>query len=315
MVPDSSSNTWLGCRTGETEQIMNYVLVTTARNEEAYIEQTIRSVAGQSVLPEKWVIVSDGSTDRTEEIIKHNMTGKPWIELLIRPERKDRSFSGKAHAFNEGCRLLQDVDYDIIGNLDADVSFEPDYMECLVEKFEMDPELGVAGTDYIEGEFHSYRDSYISESHVNGQIQMFRKECFDEIGGYVPYPYGGIDWIAVTTARMKGWKTWSFPDRVFNHLRRMGTEGSSVLGARFHYGKKDYFLGGHPLWQVFRGTFQMTKRPYVLGGLAIIGGYVWAWMTGMEKAVSPELQKFYQKEQLNRLKGLSLTRFWKKHQD
>jgi glycosyltransferase involved in cell wall biosynthesis len=286
-----------------TKESMKYVLVTTARNEEAYIEQTLRSVVNQSFLPEKWVIVSDGSTDRTEEIVKKYLSANPWIELLVRPQRTDRSFSGKAHAFNEGCKLLEDVDYDIIGNLDADISFEPEYMKCLIEKFERDPELGVGGTDYVEGEFHSFRDSYISENHVNGQIQMFRKNCFDEIGGYLPIPYGGIDWVAVTTARMKGYRTRSFQDRVYNHLRKMGTEGTSVLGARFHYGKKDYFLGGHPLWQIFRSVFQMTKKPYATGGIALLAGYGWAWIT-IKKQVPKDLEQFHRVEQMNRLKGM-----------
>jgi glycosyltransferase involved in cell wall biosynthesis len=282
---------------------MKYVLVTTARNEEAYIGETLRSVVSQTRLPERWVIVNDGSTDNTEAIVREYLAGHPWIELYTREQRADRSFSGKAHAFNEGCGHLDGVEYDLIGNLDADLSFEPDYMESLLGKFEEDPELGIGGTDYIEGEFHSFRDSYISENHVNGQIQMFRKECFIEIGGYTPIPYGGIDWVAVTTARMKGWKTRSFSDHVYNHLRKMGTEGTNVLGSRFHYGKKDYFLGGHPLWQVFRSTFQMTKKPYIAGGAALLAGYVWAWAT-MKKQVPAELERFHRAEQMNRLKGI-----------
>jgi glycosyltransferase involved in cell wall biosynthesis len=291
----------------DIKESMKYVLVTTARNEEAYIEQTLRSVVNQSLLPEKWVIVSDGSTDRTEEIVKKYLSTNPWIEMLVRPQRKDRSFSGKAHAFNEGCRLLVDKDYDVIGNLDADVSFEKDYFKFLLGEFAKDPELGVAGTDYVEGDFHSYQDSYISENHVNGQTQMFRRACFDEIGGYQPIPYGGIDWVAVTTARMKGWKTRSFSDHVFDHLRKMGTEGTSVLGARFHYGKKDYFLGGHPLWQIFRSVFQMTKKPFVMGGMALLAGYGWAWMT-MKKQVPKDLEKFHRVEQMSRLRTIFRNR-------
>jgi glycosyltransferase involved in cell wall biosynthesis len=291
----------------DIKESMKYVLVTTARNEEAYIEQTLRSVVNQSLLPEKWVIVSDGSTDRTEEIVKKYLSTNPWIEMLVRPQRKDRSFSGKAHAFNEGCRLLVDKDYDVIGNLDADVSFEKDYFKFLLGEFAKDPELGVAGTDYVEGDFHSYQDSYISENHVNGQTQMFRRACFDEIGGYQPIPYGGIDWVAVTTARMKGWKTRSFSDHVFDHLRKMGTEGTSVLGARFHYGKKDYFLGGHPLWQIFRSVFQMTKKPFVMGGMALLAGYGWAWIT-MKKQVPKDLEKFHRVEQMSRLRTIFRNR-------
>ncbi len=166
------------------------------------------------------------------------------------------------------------------------------------------PELGVAGTHYIEGDFHSFRDSYINVHHVNGQIQLFRRKCFEDIGGYVPIKGGGIDWVAVTTARMKGWLTYSFSERVFHHHRKMGTAESNELKSRFHYGKKDYFLGGHPLWQLFRSTFQLAKKPYVLGGVCLFSGYMWCWLTRHERPVSPELMKFHRKEQLDRLRKL-----------
>lgn len=282
---------------------MRYVLITTARNEEQYLEETIHSVIRQTVLPLRWVIVSDGSTDRTEEIVAKYLPDHPWMDLLALPGRAERSFSGKADAFNRGLGRIDSLDYEYIGNLDADVSFGEDYFAYLLGELDRDPELGVAGTDYVEGDFHSFRDSYISENHVNGQIQMFRRACFDQIGGYLAIPYGGIDWVAVTTARMKGWKTRSFSDRVFNHLRRMGTEGTNVLGARFHYGKKDYFLGGHPLWQIFRSTFQMTKKPYVLGGTLLLAGYLWASAT-MEKQVPEDLERFHRGEQMKRLRGI-----------
>lgn len=177
-------------------------------------------------------------------------------------------------------------------------------MAFLLGKFETMPELGVAGTHYVEGDFHSWTDSYINVHHVNGQIQLFRRACFDDIGGYVPIRGGGIDWVAVTTARMKGWLTWSFGERVFHHHRKMGTAGTSELGARFHYGKKDYLLGGHPLWQLFRATFQMTKPPYFTGGLCLLAGYVWCWIRGQERVVSPELMSFHRREQMQRLREL-----------
>jgi hypothetical protein len=170
------------------------------------------------------------------------------------------------------------------------------------------PDLGVAGTHYLEGDFHSFRDSHINPDHVNGQCQLFRRECFEQIGGYVPIRGGGIDWVAVTTARMRGWTTRSFGDRTFKHYRKMGTAGGNELRARFHYGKKDYFLGGHPLWQVFRSAFQLTKRPYIFGGLALMAGYLWCWITAHERPVSPELMKFHRGEQMVRLKGLLRSR-------
>lgn len=281
-----------------------YVLITPARNEAAFIEKTIQSVIAQTMLPARWVIVSDGSTDGTDEIVEKYIPGRPWLELVKLPPRKDRNFAAKVNAFRAGHERVKDIPFEVIGNIDADVSFQEDYFEFLLGKFEAMPELGVAGTHYIEGDFHSFSDSYINVHHVNGQCQLFRRKCFDDIGGYVPIKGGGIDWVAVTTARMKGWLTYSFAERSFHHHRKMGTAGGSELGARFHYGKKDYFLGGHPLWQVFRSTFQMAKRPYVIGGVCLMAGYVWCWVTARERPVSPQLMKFHRGEQMMRLKAL-----------
>jgi glycosyltransferase involved in cell wall biosynthesis len=284
--------------------MLDYVLVTPAHNEADLIEQTIRSVVAQTVLPKRWVIVSDGSIDGTDEIVRRWQHGRPWLELVTLPPRQERHFAAKVLAFRAGFERLAGLTYDIVGNVDADVSFEPDYFAYLLEQFEADPGLGVAGTHYIEGEFHSYRDSYIDVRHVNGQVQLFRRRCYDDIGGYVPIKGGGIDWVAVRTAQMKGWQTHSFPDRLFHHHRKMGTAGTSELGSRFHYGKKDYLLGGHPLWQLFRCTFQMAKKPYAVGGMALLAGYLWCWLARRERAVPPELMAFHRAEQLSRLKRL-----------
>jgi poly-beta-1,6-N-acetyl-D-glucosamine synthase len=283
---------------------LDYVLITPARNEADYIEKTIQSVINQTMLPKRWIIVSDGSTDGTDEIVQKYTSGREWLELVRLPERKERNFAAKVLAFNSGYERVKDLSFDIIGNLDADISFEKDYFAYLLQKFEEMPGLGVAGTHYIEGDFHSFKDSYINVHHVNGQCQLFRRKCFEDIGGYVPIKGGGIDWVAVTTARMKGWSTYSFSDRMFYHHRKMGTAGSNELMSRFNYGKKDYFLGGHPLWQLFRGTFQMAKKPYLVGGLALLLGYFWCWVTRFERPVSEELMVFNRKEQLERLKML-----------
>ncbi|MEY6434007.1 glycosyltransferase [Thioalkalicoccus limnaeus] len=283
---------------------LEYVLITPARNEAEFIELTLRSVVAQTVLPKRWVIVSDGSTDGTDELVEKYQKGRPWLELVRLPERKERDFAAKVNAFEVGYGRVKNLDFDIVGNVDADVSFAADYFEYILTQFEGNKCLGVAGTHYIEGNFHSYKDSYINVYHVNGQVQMFRRSCYEDIGGYVPIKGGGIDWVAVTTARMRGWETYSFGERIFNHHRKMGTAGGSEIKARFHYGKKDYFLGGHPLWQLFRSAFQLTKKPYVVGGLALMSGYMWYWVSGQERAVSPQLMAFHRQEQMTRLRGL-----------
>jgi glycosyltransferase involved in cell wall biosynthesis len=285
-----------------------YVLITPAHNEAAFIEKTIRSVLAQTVLPLAWVIVSDGSTDGTDAIVERYQAGRDWLRLLKLPPRDDRNFASKARAFNEGYALVRDLPFDVVGNVDADISFPEDFMAFLLERFEAMPELGVAGTHYTEDGFHSFSDSYISDNHVNGQCQLFRRECFQSIGGYASVRGGGIDWIAVTTARMQGWQTRSFAERTFEHHRKMGTAGMSEIGARFHYGKKDYFLGGHVLWQMCRAGFQMTKKPYVIGGLCLLAGYAFGFATRQPRAVSRELMAFHRREQMARLKQLFRNR-------
>ena len=128
--------------------------------------------------------------------------------------------------------------------------------------------------------------------------------AFEEVGGYTPIKWGGIDWIAVRTARLKGWQTRSFSEKFFYHHRPMGATESNTWKARFDYGRKDYFLGNHPLWQVFRVSFQMMKRPYVLGGLALLSGYFYSFASRMERPVAAELLRFHRQEQLERLKHL-----------
>ena len=286
-------------------QQLAYVLITAARNEEKVIEQAIRSVVSQNPPPRRWVIVSDGSTDRTDDIVRKYLAEYPWMELLRMPERRDRHFAAKVQCFNAGYERFRGEDFDIIGNLDADITFEGDYFEFLLAKFAADPRLGVAGTPFVEGNV-SYDFRFASVEHVSGACQLFRRQCFEEIGGYVPVKGGGIDWIAVTTARMKGWKTRTFVERVCHHHRPMGTESRGRLKARFMLGWQDYYLGGHPLWQLFRGCFQMARKPYLLGGLFLLAGYWWAWMTRVKRPISSELMRFHRHEQIERLRHLLL---------
>jgi glycosyltransferase involved in cell wall biosynthesis len=281
---------------------MKYILITPARNEQAFISKTLTSVCAQTVRPERWVIVDDGSTDRTAEIVESYARQHRWIETISRPQRLDRSFAAKVHAFNAGVERVKTLQYDVIGNLDADLSFEPDYLEFLLQKFHDDPDLGVAGTPFIENGYDSAKDSFEGENHVAGGCQLFRRECWQEIGGYVPNRAGGIDWIAVTTARMKGWKTRSFAQKRFHHYRSLGTAERGVLSALFSYGEKDYYLGNSPIWQLFRFAYRSTKRPVVLGGLALFAGYCSAALHRIERPVSPVLMRFHRREQLEKLK-------------
>jgi biofilm PGA synthesis N-glycosyltransferase PgaC len=286
-----------------TDQL-RYVLITPARNEEAFIEGTIRTVTSQTVPPRKWVIVSDGSTDKTDQIVSKYLVDYPWIELIRLPEGRNRSFAAKVHAFNAGYEKLNGLEYDIVGNLDADLSFDAGYCEFIVSKFREDESLGVAGTVFKEEGYSSDRQSFEGHNHVAGGCQLFRRRCFEEIGGFIPNEAGGVDWIAVTTARMMGWKTKSFREKCFFHHRHLGTAERSLLSSLFSYGEKDYYLGGHPMWELFRITYRLTKRPYVLGGLALAAGYTSAMLRRMKRPVSKELMRFHRREQLRKLRAI-----------
>jgi len=282
-----------------------YVLITPARNEEAFIEKTIQSMIQQTILPIKWVIVNDGSTDNTGNIVKQHLLKHSWMELVEIPQRQDRSFAKKVHSFNSGLERVNRLEYDVIGNLDADISFDKDHFEFLLSKFREDSSLGVAGTVFREdGGYSSETDSFEGHTHVSGQCQLFRRQCFAEIGGYVPHRAGGIDWIAVVTARMRGWKTQSFRERWFFHHRHLGTAERGPLASSFSYGQKDYYMGGHPVWELFRVTYRVTKKPYLLSGGALGLGYVWAFLSRTPRPVSDEFIKFHRGEQMTKLKAI-----------
>src|SRR5947208_4020281 len=284
---------------------MEYVLITPARNEEAFIRKTLDSVVAQTLLPERWVIIDDGSTDHTAEIVESYAKRHPWIELVRRGQDGDRNFASKAHAVNAGLERVQSLGFEIVGNLDADVSFEPNYMEFLMQKFSEDPELGVAGTPFTQnGDYDSSKDSFEGENYVAGPCQLFRRECFQEIGGYVPNRAGGLDWIAVMTARMKGWKTRSFSEKRFHHHRTLGTAGQGALRALFSYGEQDYYLGGSPIWQLFRVVYRLMKPPLIIGGLALLAGYCWAGLRRIRRPVSRELMRFHRREQMKKLRAI-----------
>lgn len=284
---------------------VRYVLVTPARNEEKNIERTIQSMICQTHLPLKWVIVNDGSTDATASIVARYLAEHKWIELVEMPLRRDRSFAAKVNSFNAGYERVKHLQYDVIGNLDADLSFEKDYLEFLLKKFSEDPSLGVAGTIFKEaGGYSTDTDSFEGQTHVPGGCQLFRRECFSDVGGYIPIKAGGIDWIAVTTARMRGWKTRSFREKAFFHHRSLGTAERSALASGFSYGEKDYYLGWHPLWEAFRVLYKITKRPYVVGGAVLGTGYLWAFVKQTPRAVSKELMLFHRAEQMLKLKTI-----------
>jgi poly-beta-1,6-N-acetyl-D-glucosamine synthase len=279
---------------------LSYVLITPAKNEEAFIELTIQSVINQTILPLKWVIVSDGSTDRTEQIVTEYASQHPWIELMRMPNREERHFAGKVYAFNAGYVRVKDQKYEIVGNLDADITFEKDYFEFLLARFSENPKLGVGGTPFRE-EGQQYDFRFTNIEHVSGACQLFKRECFTSIGGYVPLKVGGIDLVAVITARMKGWETRTFTEKFCEHHRKTQSGKHSSATAKFRSGYHDYLMGNPPGWQTVRSIYQMTKKPVIAGGFLLLAGYFWAFLKRAERPVSLELVAFRKQEQRRRL--------------
>src|SRR5262245_19956593 len=283
---------------------LTYALITPVRNESEFIARTIQSVVSQTRRPLQWVIIDDGSTDQTADIVRQHSAGHGWIELIQMPKRTGRSFSSKVQSFNAGYDRVKQLAFDVIGNLDGDISFDEDYLAFLVGKFESDPGLGVTGTVFREENYNSALDSFEGRNHVAGGCQLFRRRCFEEVGGFVPNHCGGVDWIAVTTARMLGWKTRSFNEKYFFHHRPLGTAGRSLIGRAFVYGQKDYYLGGHPLWELFRVAYRMTRKPYLVEGLALGAGYSSLLLRRAKRPVGERFVRFHRSEQMNKLRTI-----------
>jgi glycosyltransferase involved in cell wall biosynthesis len=291
---------------------LTYALITPAWNEAANLDGVIRSVADQTLLPVRWVIVSDGSTDGTDEIVQSYCRRYAWVTLLRLERSPDRHFAGKAHAVNAGYESLKGIDFDLVGNLDADITLPPDYYEFLLGKFNEMPDLGVAGTPFIEDAgspgSHSYGNAMANLDHVSGACQLFRRRCFKEIGGYTPIKGGGIDWVAVTTARLRGWTTRTFVERTCFHHRAMGTADRNRVKARFRHGQEDYWVGNHPVWEIARGLFQMKNKPLIFGGLSLMLGYTCAWLSRKPNPIPQELRSFHRTEQLKRIRRMFVSK-------
>jgi len=279
-----------------------YVLITPARNEAQFIELTLKSVVSQTVKPMKWVIVSDGSTDGTDDIVKKYASEHSWIELLRMPERSERHFAGKVHAFNAGYEKVAYLPYEVIGNLDADTSFDEDYFCFLLRRIVEDPGLGIVSGQLVDTNSGKSYSEKTNADYVSGPCQVFRRECFEAIGGYQPMKSGGVDLVAVLGARAKGWKVRAFMDRTCLHHRQMNGAQMTGYRERLHRGRMDYLLGSHPLWELFRGIYQMKNKPYLIGGALILYAYFSRQLQGSERTMPEDLIAFRRKDQMERLK-------------
>lgn len=278
-----------------------YVLVTAARNEAQFIGHTLQSIAEQTLLPRRWVVVSDGSTDATEAIVREMAEIHQFIRL-VRIEGKDkRDFGGKVRGIDVGVAALADLNYEYIGVVDADVSLEREYYARAIARFEADPKLGLIGGVRYDKCGNDYRKVMADKESAGGPTQFFRRACYEQLGGYLPLRLGGVDAAAEAAAKMHGWSVRTFEDLVLKHHRRTGTEGGGILRARFRQGQIDRSLGYHPLFLAAKCIFRLGERPLILSGLLRGAGFVWAILRGDKPLTPPELVAFIQKDQLRRL--------------
>lgn len=284
-------------------KMKNYILITPARNESAYIPKVISCVSKQTVLPIKWVIVSDGSTDDMDDIVERASLKNPFIHLIRVEGRSNRSFGSKALAFNEGYKEIKGLKFDYIGNLDADVTFQSNYYEKIIEKMANNTLLGIASGVLFDKTDYGFKRTISNLNHAVGAVQFWRRECFEDVGGYRPVTVGGIDSIAELTARMKGWETRSFVGlQIYHHKSVDFASGQTVTMINYRAGMTEYHIGTHPLFAFFKAFRRWQKSPMIFSTFIRLFGYFRLWIAGTRRDATDELLSYLKREQMARLK-------------
>lgn len=280
---------------------MKYVLISAVRNEEKTIRYPIESVLSQTCLPLKWVIVSDGSTDETDNILRQFESKFNFIQFVrLEKNHKNEGFSSKVMALREAYTKLMSIEYSFIGVLDADISFNSIYYENIFKEFEKNDKLGISGGYIYEPDTNGV---FISRSHnrvrsVAGAVQMFRRECYEMIGGLQPIIYGGEDTYAEILARANGWEVNSFPGyNVYHH--KPGYLKRGVLKERFREGRLDYVLGTHVIYELLKFFRRIPENPFLFGAFIRVIGYIEALVASRHIIPPPDILKYYRKEQYN----------------
>lgn len=283
-------------------QRKRYVVISPARDEQDFLEITAASVIAQTILPLRWIIVDDGSKDRTPEILKSYSQRYDWIRIVTLPRREDRN-PGPAgvYAFNAGLSELKDVEFEFIVKLDADLRLPEDYFENLLNEFQQDAKLGIASGIYLEDDGKRWMPIHMPWYHSAGASKCMRKECYSDFGGYSPT--FGWDTIDEIRAQMKGWKTRHIPELTFWHLRH---EGSSIgrLNTFRKNGETYYLVGGSFFFLLFKCLRQLTLRPYLIASLSTLLGFLRHWLVRTPRLVTDAEAKHYRQMLNARLTAL-----------
>lgn len=264
---------------GSARSGRSYVVITPCRNEEEFLPVTIETMTKQTVLPDLWLIVDDGSTDSTPQLVEEAAAKHPWIRLHRRKDRGERAVGGGVvQAFNEGLDQIDLNEYNYVCKLDADLGLTENYFEALIQEMESDHLLGnFSGKTYIPTGSGKWVSERMGDENAIGASKFYRVECFQDIGGFVAQAcWDGIDGHM---CRMKGWKAMSLdrPELRMNHYRPQGSSQQSVWVGRKRWGRGKYFMGSSLPYVIAVSCYRMLERPFVKGGLGILVGYLQAW--------------------------------------
>jgi len=260
-------------------------------------------VLAQTVRPLAWLIVSDGSTDETDEIVTRYAESLGWLGYLRRDVRSERNFANKIHAFDLGYQQVKPLPFQYVGNLDADIAPPPTYYESLLAQFAKDPKLGLASgfIDHLQCGKVIQEDFSAPESVPHG-AQLVRRSCFEQIGGYIPLENGGEDWCAQVTAKMLGWNAKSFPEIRATELRNVTGEGP-VLARRIKEGRMDYSMGSLPAFELVKCIRRIRESPFLVGAMTRLASYCLQNIRQAPRPVPREVIQSLRKEQRERLWG------------
>jgi poly-beta-1,6-N-acetyl-D-glucosamine synthase len=285
-----------------------YVIITPAYNEAAYLAATVESVVQQTALPERWVIVDDGSQDETPRIAQEACSQYPWIQYSRRERSTDHTYyASNVYAIRQGVRCLDAVEYEYLAILDADISLPPDYYVEILRRFEKYARLGIASGVYVERTKNGFRKVLNDRRSTPKALMVFRKACYEEVSGFLPMKYGGEDTCACFAARMAGWKTWSFPEMVAIHNKPLGTgHAKGRIRICFRLGIGEHYLGSHPLFVLAKSIRRcFGESPFLAAGLSRLAGYLTGFFMHESREVPADLLRFIRKEQWQRLVGFN----------
>ena len=279
-------------------------VISPCRDEERTLERTIACMRAQTLPPATWVVVDDGSTDRTPEILDAAAAEIPWLRVVRRANRGSRKVGGGViEAFEAGLAAV-DVEYDFVAKVDVDLEFAPRYLEHILDYFDRDPQLAAASGKVYRHDGDRLVEEFMIDEMVAGQFKLYRRKAFEQIGGFVrEVMWDGID---IHRARMEHYRTASLtdPELEIIHLRLMGSSDRNIYRGRLRWGRGQWFMGSAFPYVVASGIFRLREKPIGIGGLLIIAGYLGAALRRAPRYEYPGFRRSLRQWQYGRLRAL-----------